>query len=68
MNAHFLRGHMERHGDTVETLAFALKIHPNTLYKKMSGCRGQQFTQSELRTIAARYSLSPDEVYSAFFC
>lgn len=67
MNAHFLRGYMERHGDTMDTLAIALKIHPHTLYMKMSGGRGQQFNQGELKTIAERYALTPQEVFDVFF-
>ena len=67
MNAHFLRGYMERNSDTMETLALALKIHPHTLYMKMSGGRNQQFTQNELRLIAERYNPSAQEVFDIFF-
>lgn len=66
MNEYFLLGHMKKYGDTRVTLAEILGIHPHTLYMKMQGEK-QEFTQSEIRAISARYKLSADEISKIFF-
>lgn len=69
MNEMFLKGFMRKHGDTMDALAEALKIHPHTLYMKMreQGERKQQFTQSEIQVIVKRYNLTPEDVMRVFF-
>lgn len=71
MNDLLLKSFMKIHGDTNETLAKALGIHPHTLYMKMREVgekeRKQQFTQSEIKTIVKRYELMPEDVIKIFF-
>ena len=71
MNDLILKSCMRKYGDTNETLASALGIHPHTLYMKMressEDARKQQFTQAEIRFIAKRYELSADKVMEIFF-
>lgn len=70
MNDLLLKVHMKGYGDTTETLAKALNIHPHTLYMKMredGAKRKQQFTQAEIRLITERYNLSPEDVVKIFF-
>lgn len=66
MKRWILKQHMEDNKDTMESLAEALGIVPNTLYKKMQG-KVLEFTQSEIQAIAKRYNLSVDEVSNIFF-
>ena len=71
MNDLLLKSHMREYGDTSETLAKALGIHPHTLYMKMREVgekeRRQQFTQGEIRVIVERYKLTPEDVVKIFF-
>lgn len=57
---------MNLHGDTVLELAKYLGIHKGTLYEKINGTR-QEFTQGEIKRIAARYSLTDRDVIEIFF-
>lgn len=65
MDFDYLTYKIRRAGERVEDLAQALGIHPQTLRAKMRGYR-TQFTQSEIQTIAERYSLTADEVNKIF--
>ena len=71
MNDLLLKDKMRRFGDTSETLAKALGIHPSTLYMKMrtrkEGARFQEFSQSEIRQIVERYKLNAQEIAQIFF-
>lgn len=70
MNSYFLKGHMDKHGDNMESLAKALGLHSGTLYIKMHGGSGKrvaQFTQGEIKAIAERYKLTPDDIAAIFF-
>ena len=68
MNELLLKVFMREHGDTQETLAQALNIHPHTLYMKMrESNRKQQFTQEEINFITKRYNLTPENVVKIFF-
>ena len=71
MNELLLKVHMRNYGDTSESLAKALNIHPHTLYMKMrdgvDSERRQQFNQREIRFIVERYKLNADDVVKIFF-
>lgn len=71
MNELLLKVHMKDYGDTNESLAKALNIHPHTLYMKMrdgvEDKRRQQFNQGEIRFIVERYKLTADDVIKIFF-
>lgn len=66
MDSTLLKWHMEQHGDTDKTLAKALGMHSHTLYMKRKGEK-QQFTQSEIKTIAIRYNLTSEDINKIFF-
>jgi hypothetical protein len=66
MDAMKLRGYMSINGDTVEDLAKVLDLHKVTLYAKINGNK-QEFTQGEIKKIAERYSLKPEQVIEIFF-
>lgn len=51
-------------GDSIETLADYLGITRQTLTQKIEG--KSQFKRNEIQLIAARYKLTPDEVYAIF--
>lgn len=65
MNKTELLIEMMRFGDTNDSLASALKIHPSTLSDKKNG--KAEFTKKEIKDIAIRYSLSPERVWEIFF-
>ena len=63
---------MRRNNDNLNDLASALNICRQSLYMKMRYIdagkeRKQEFTQSEIRTMAKRYNLTPDEIVNIFF-
>ena len=53
------------YGDSQTVLANYLGIAPNTYSKKETG--KQHFLDWEIKKIAEKYSLSPDEVWAIFF-
>ena len=55
---------MALHGDTQRSLAKALEIAELTLSKKLN--EKNEFTQSEIKAIKNRYSLTPEEVDAIF--
>lgn len=67
MNVNFLKGYMEKNGDSHEDLAKALKIHPKTLYAKLGEYNGICFTLAEMQIIAQRYHLTGDQIKDIFF-
>lgn len=67
MNKNKLKAKMIEHGDTAEMLAKILGIHRSCLSAKMNGYRGAEFNQSEIRTMAKRYSMTDSEVVEIFF-
>lgn len=66
MNSNMLRAEMVLYGDTGQTLSKVLGIAHNTFSNKLNG--RADFTQSEIRLIKERYSLSPIVVDKIFFC
>lgn len=52
-------------GDTQATLAHVLGVTESTLSWKLNG--KAEFKQSEIKAIAERYTLSPEDVQSLFF-
>lgn len=72
MNPYYLKMVMHRNNDNLNDLASALNICRQSLYMKMRYIdadkeRKQEFTQSEIRTMAKRYQLTPDEIVNIFF-
>ncbi|MFR8087507.1 MAG: hypothetical protein ACLU6B_03285 [Lachnospirales bacterium] len=67
MNKKGLRSVMALYGDTCQDLAHVLNIARSTLSAKMNETRGAEFTQSEITTIKAHYSLTPEQVSDIFF-
>lgn len=65
MKRYLLRQVMIDNHDTMDDLAVALGINANTLYVKMGVCG--QFTQAEIRKVAERYSLTPEQAFEIFF-
>lgn len=62
--------HMKKHGDNQDTLARAIGISRATLSRKLSAPKGGKrydFTQSEIKKIAMRLELTPDDVWRVFF-
>lgn len=62
--------HMKKHGFTQKTLARAIGISETTLCRKLSAPKGGKrfdFTQSEIKLIAQRLELTPDDVWQVFF-
>lgn len=66
MDANLLRYHVKKNGDTNTELASAIGIAESTLYRKLRG-EDAEFTQSEIKSIVARYELTPDETKKIFF-
>ena len=66
MDANLLRYHIKKFGDTHWRLATEMGIGESTLYRKLSG-KDAEFTQSEIKFITERYSLTPDDVMKIFF-
>ena len=67
MNKNLLRSIMVLHEDTNGSLADYLNITQNRLSAKMNEWNGAEFTQSEIRKIKERYSLTPEQVNQIFF-
>ena len=67
MNKNLLRSVMVLNGDTNGTLAEYLNITQNRFSAKINETNGAEFTQSEIRKIILRYSLSPEQVNQIFF-
>lgn len=69
MKTLLLKNEMKQYGDTMESLAKVLNIHPHTLYMKMKedGERTQQFNQGEIKVISERYKLTPEKIAEIFF-
>lgn len=67
MNKNLLRSIMVLHEDTNGSLADYLNITQNRLSAKMNEWNGAEFTQSEIRKIKERYSLTPEQVDQIFF-
>lgn len=62
--------HMKKHDFTQKTLARAIGISEATLSRKLSAPKGGKrydFTQSEIKKIAKRLELTPDDVWRVFF-
>ena len=57
---------MNKHGDTKAKLAEYLGIHPKTLYLKYAGLEGRSFNQVEIKKIAERYQLTPEQIVQIF--
>jgi len=60
-----LRDIMDEYGDTMEDLATYLEIAYPTLSKKFN--QHIDFTQTEIKKIKLRYSLTPEKVDIIFF-
>lgn len=68
MDALLFKWHVKQNGDSLDSLAKAMGLHPHTLYmKSRSGDSKQQFTQREIAFITKRYNLTPDDVVKIFF-
>lgn len=67
MNSKMLRSVMILNGDTNQTLAEALGIHPATMSAKLNSTNGAEFTQGEMAIIRKRYNLENDQFVSIFF-
>ena len=66
MNKNLLRSIMVLHDETNEILAAHLDISKQSLSNKMNE-NGQEFTQSEIARIRAKYNLSDAQVVAIFF-
>lgn len=64
MDKLLLKYHRERNGDTIETLARALGMHPKSLQRKI---RKEDFSIDEVEIMARRYKLTTDDVMAIFF-
>lgn len=67
MNSKMLRSVMILNGDTNQTLADALGIHPVTMSAKLNGTNGAEFTQGEISAIRNRYRLEDHQFVDIFF-
>lgn len=67
MNKNKLKAKMLEFGDTAEKLAKVLGIHRSCLSAKMNGYRGAEFNQTEIKTMASRYSMNDREIVEIFF-
>ena len=72
MNPDYLKMVMRRNNDNLNDLASALNICSQSLYLKVRYIekgieRKQEFTQREIRAMAKRYNLTPDEIVNIFF-
>ena len=61
-----LKSVMALHGDTIKTLAEYLCISEQSLCNKINE-NGTEFKQGEIRIIAEKYNLPPEEVVAIFF-
>ena len=67
MNSRKFRAMMIEHGDTVESLSRVIGIARSTMYRKIGGYGGADFTREEIATIKRHWSLTPEEVDEIFF-
>lgn len=68
MDSLLFKWHVKQNGDTLDSLATAMGLHPHTLYMKhRGGDSKQQFTQREIAFIVKRYNLTADDVVKIFF-
>lgn len=67
MNSKLLRSIMILNGDTNQTLAKALGIHPVTMSAKLNSTNGAEFTQGEMSIIRQRYQLEDSQFVAIFF-
>lgn len=65
MDKALFKCYMTKNGDSIQTLAEALNIHPVTLYSKVKG--EQPFKSPEMSIIVKRWDLTSDEVMAVFF-
>lgn len=65
VNIRLFNSKMALYGDDRKTLAEAIGIHEVTLCMKVNG--KAQFKQAEIKAIALRYSLTPEEIEEIFF-
>lgn len=66
MNKAKLKSIMALHGDTNKDIAELLKISEQSVSGKINE-NGTEFKQGEIKKIANKYNLSPDEVTAIFF-
>ena len=67
MNPNKLRAVMVLHGENGTILSKALGISQQAFSAKINGRKGREFTQSEIRTIKERYSLTAEDIDDIFF-
>ena len=68
MDSLLFKWHVKKNGDTFESLAREMGLHPHTMYMKYrSNNEKQQFTQREIAFIAKRYNLSAEDITAIFF-
>jgi plasmid maintenance system antidote protein VapI len=65
MDLNLLNYKIKTKGDTIKNLAEDLGLHYNTVTLKLNG--KLQFTQSEIKFLAKRYELTPEEITVIFF-
>lgn len=65
MDLNLLNYKIKTKGDTIKNLAEDLGLHYNTVTLKLNG--KLQFTQSEIKFLALRYELTPEEITKIFF-
>lgn len=65
INERLFKSKMKLYGDTQESLAEHLGIAFTTLNRKIRG--GGDFVQSEIKCIALKYELTPEELKEIFF-
>lgn len=67
MNKRLLESKMKLHGDTNASLAEFLGKSPQSLSAKKNFSNGRDFTQTEIKMIVERYSLTAEEIERIFF-
>ncbi|MBP1046439.1 XRE family transcriptional regulator [Enterococcus sp. BWM-S5] len=67
MNKIKLKSVIVLNNDTQNSLAASIGISPQTLSSKINERQGSEFTQTEIKTIKEKYSLSAEEVDEIFF-
>ena len=65
INERLFKSKMKLYGDTQESLAENLGICYTTLNRKIRGAG--DFVQSEIKSIAVKYELTPEELEEIFF-
>ena len=67
MNKNKLKAKMIEFGDNAQSLAECLGICRTRLSAKINEYKGAEFTQTEIKKMIDRYSLSDEETKSIFF-